>query len=139
MLQPPPGSPTLALLRQFFIFGLVGTAAFLVDVAVLYALREFLGLFVARIVSFLVATLFTWSVNRTLTFANGRSRLSPHAEFLRYLLFVLGGGGVNLLTYTWLVTSVALVASHPFLGVAAGSITGMLVNFSLLKWILYRH
>ncbi|MDR0780779.1 MAG: GtrA family protein, partial [Pseudomonadales bacterium] len=58
-----------ALIRQFIIFGIVGASAFLVDTAVLYLLKDALGLYVGRGVSFVVATVFTWLVNRSVTFA----------------------------------------------------------------------
>jgi putative flippase GtrA len=129
----------LALLRQFLVFGLVGGGAFLVDVAVLYLLKGLLGLYAARALSFLAATVFTWLINRAVTFSKASSNLSTHAEFVRYFLFVLGGGAVNLLTYAWLIAAVAVIRAHPILGVAAGSVAGMLVNFTLLKWVLFKH
>ncbi|MDR0779089.1 MAG: hypothetical protein LBF16_00115, partial [Pseudomonadales bacterium] len=54
-------------------------------------------------------------------------------------LFVLGGGAVNLLTYAWLLVKSVTVYEHPILGVAAGSVAGMLVNFGLLKWVLFKY
>jgi putative flippase GtrA len=129
----------VALIRQFIVFGIVGGGAFLVDVAVLYLLKDLLGLYAARALSFLTATVFTWLINRSVTFARASSNLRTHAEFARYLLFVLGGGGINLLSYAWLVAAFAVVREHPILAVAAGSVAGMVVNFALLKWALFKH
>ena len=70
---PPPArqfvTPArLALLVQFLMFGTVGTVGFLVDTAVVYAMRHELGLYAAGLVSYLVATSITWVLNRTWTF-----------------------------------------------------------------------
>lgn len=126
-------------LRQLMLFALAGALAFLVDTAVLYALKGALGLVLARVVSFITATAVTWLINRRYTFAGHSSKLGLRLEFTRYILMVLGGGLVNYFTYLVLVLHYPLVAAHPVLGVAAGSVAGMLVNFLLLKTVLFRY
>ena len=125
-------------MRQFTFFAISGSCGFLIDTGVLYLLKGHLGLYLARAVSFLVATLFTWTFNRHLTFRNRSSQLPPHREFVRYTTMVLGGGGVNYLVYSWLVMHYVTVATNPVFGVAAGSIAGMFVNFLLLKKVIFR-
>ena len=126
-------------LRQLLLFALAGALAFLVDTAVLYALKGALGLVLARVVSFITATVVTWLINRRFTFAGHASQLGLRREFSRYTLMVLAGGLVNYFTYLVLVLQHPVVAAHPVLGVAAGSVAGMLVNFLLLRTLLFRH
>ncbi len=59
---------------QFLRFAVIGTAAFVVDTAVLYcALWAGLGLYSGRAVSYLVAATFTWYGNRRITFCEPRA------------------------------------------------------------------
>jgi putative flippase GtrA len=48
------------------------------------------------------------------------------------------GGAVNLATYALLVAFVAPVAALPALGVAAGSIAGLMVNFGLAHTFVFK-
>ena len=99
--------------REFFFFGLAGTFGFVVDTAVLYLLRGYLGPFYARIFSFLTAVTI-------------------------YLILMLAGGSVNYGIYAWLIVSYQLVLQYPIIGVAAGSIAGLAVNLLSSRFLLYR-
>ena len=48
------------------------------------------------------------------------------------------GGGVNYAVYAALVATVPLVAAQPVLGVAAGVLAGMFVNFFLADKLVFR-
>lgn len=125
-------------LREAVFFGLAGAFGFVVDTAVLYLLKDALGLFYARFFSFLAAVFSTWLVNRRLTFRDRKSGLSARREFSTYLLLMLAGGIVNYGVYAWLIVSYAVVVEHPVLGVAAGSLAGMAVNLASSRLLLYR-
>lgn len=121
--------------RTFLRFCAVGAIGFVVDVAALYALSDLLGWYGARLASFLCAATITWMLNRRITFADDRSDGRMH-EYLRYLASMLGGGLVNYLVY--------LVALHglegpyaPAVGVALGSLVGLLVNYLLARHIVF--
>jgi putative flippase GtrA len=89
------------------------------------------------LVSFLCAVTFTWAANRHLTFrsaAPGR----PLAQWLRFASLNALGGAINLGVYALLVARVASVARQPILGVAAGSVAGLLINFLLSRWFVFR-
>lgn len=91
--------------------------------------------YVARVPSFLLAATSTWLINRHWTFADrrGRARLP---EWGRYLLTMLGGGAVNYATYAVLLAGTDTVAAWPVIGVAAGSLAGMTVNYlGADRWI----
>jgi putative flippase GtrA len=120
-------------LLQFVRFGVVGTIGFLVDTAVLYAgLALGLGLYGGRAVSYLAAASATFALNRAWTFrGQGEGRVAR--QWALFLVLNLVGFAFNYGTYAALVASVALVAQHPVIGVAAGSLAGMLGNFLLSR------
>ncbi len=120
---------SVAVLRQFISFGIVGVAGFIVDAGVLYgALAAGLGLYAGRVVSYLTAATTTWILNRRYTFG-GASGHSLIGEWARFVVSQLSGAAVNLSTYGLLVYFSPLVARNPVIGVAFGSIAGLLVNF----------
>lgn len=118
-------------------FAVAGFAGFAVDAGVLglligpFALNAYL----ARVPSFLLAATATWLLNRYWAFADRRT--GKHiTEWARYLLTMIGGGVVNYATYALLLATVPVVARWPVLGVAAGSLAGMAVNFvAAQRWI----
>ena len=120
------------------IFSLVGATGFLVDVAVLYSIKDFTGLFYGRAVSFLTAVLATWLMNRIWTFKQRSSGLSIGREFAVYLALMLVGGTVNYAVYVWLVVSYELAHQYPVFGVACGSFAGLFVNFSTSFFVLFQ-
>lgn len=126
------------MIRQIFLFAVAGVIGLLVDIAVLYAVRDFAGPFYGRALSFVAAVVATWLVNRSLTFRGRHSGMSGTREFTAYLTLMLAGGVVNYAAYSVLVLSSDLVRQHLFLGVAAGSLAGMAVNFLTSRFLLFR-
>ncbi len=120
---------SVAVLRQFISFGLVGVAGFVVDAGVLYcALAAGLGLYAGRIISYLTAATTTWFLNRRYTFGRA-SEGSLVGEWARFVFSQLSGAAVNLGVYGLLVYFSPLVARNPVIGVALGSMAGLCVNF----------
>ena len=117
------------MLKRLFWFGLVGVAGFAVDAGVLYLLKDLTGLYSARALSFVAAVFATWILNRTITFKQKDSGLNKRKEFLAYLSLMLIGGAFNYFSFVLLIIYVDVVREHPIIGVAIGSILGMLVNF----------
>lgn len=128
----------MTVFRELVLFGLVGVIGFLVDTGVLYLLKSSLGLYYGRLFSFVSAVIATWIFNRHLTFSHRASGLSMLHEFSRYFKMMLGGGVVNYVTYSLLVYFLAVVASQPVWGVAAGGLAGMLVNYLLARYFVFR-
>ena len=130
----------MILARQFSRFSLVGATGFGIDVAVLYAaLGLGLGLYAARLVSFLCAATATWLGNRRFTFR--RSTEPPRStpgEWFRYLLAMAAGGLVNYGVYAALVHQFLPFRQQPWLAVACGTGAGLALNFLLARRILYR-
>lgn len=122
--------------RQFLSFSAVGVLGFVVDSSVLYVGLELgLGLHWGRVVSYLVAVTATWALNRRFTF--GESRRRPLAEWARFATTQLAGAAVNLGTYFALVTVSSSVAEFPVLGVAAGSLAGLALNFLMARTFVF--
>lgn len=120
-------------------FGAVGVAGLVVDVTVLTALRESLGVYGARLASFVAAASSTWVLNRTLTFASRSAAMGLWAEYARYMGLMLGGGLVNYAIYSLLAWRFAQTPLLLALYVATGSCAGMVVNYLGASRWLYRH
>ena len=123
--------------RQFLRFSVIGTGGVVVDASALYGAMHGLGLdhYSGRLLSWLVAATFTWTMNRRFTFADSRPPLTQWAKFLAANAV---GGIVNYGVYAGLVTFNPLVAVYPVIGVGAGSIAGLAFNFSASKWVVFR-
>lgn len=127
----------LMLLRQLFLFGIVGTIGFIVDAGILYLSKSFLGLYWGRGLSFVCAVFATWILNRNITF-KANHKLSLFKEFAFYLWCMLFGGAANLITYYLLIHYFGLVAENPIIGVAIGSVVGMAINFLSSKFLVFK-
>ncbi|HSU06122.1 MAG TPA: GtrA family protein [Acetobacteraceae bacterium] len=126
-----------AIVAQFLKFGTVGTIGFLADTAVVYALRAPLGLYGAGMVSYLLVASANWALNRAWTF-RGQGSGPAHRQWVRFLVANLLGLVLNRGTYAALVATVPLCASQPVFAVAAGSLAGMMVNFTLSRQMVFR-
>lgn len=133
------GPGRVAALLEFFRFGVVGTLGFLVDAGVLLAAIALgLGPWVGRLVSFLAAATVTYSLNRAWTFRRRTGGAGASAgQWARFVVVNLGGFAANYGTYAVLLATSATVATWPVLGVAAGSIAGLGVNFGLSRRFVF--
>ena len=125
-------------MRQFLLFCIAGTIGFLVDAGIVQALvAAGVDPYLGRLLSFLCALTATWSFNRSFTFVAARDE-GPWREWLRYFVAMLGGFAVNYGVYAALVYSLPLVRAWPALGVAAGSIAGLVVNYLSSRFWVFR-
>lgn len=117
-------------------FALVGCLGFVVDVAILYPVAWLgAGWVIGRLCSWLGAATCTWAVNRRFTFAVA---LAPSwREWGAYLIANSAGGVVNYATYVALIEAVPAIAAHPYLAVGAGSVAGLLVNFTMSRRFVF--
>jgi putative flippase GtrA len=131
----PPRS--FDMVAQFLRFGVVGTVGFVVDTVVLYTMMAFgAGPYVGRIPAYLTAATTTWALNRRWTFrvaGGGTGR-----QWATFVLLNLGGFVLNYGTFAALVRYVPAVAEDPVIGVAAGALAGMVVNFLLSRRYVFR-
>jgi putative flippase GtrA len=120
-------------LLRFAVSGVIGAAA---DVSTLYlALAAGCGPYAGRLLSFLVAVFVTWRINRRYTFTPSAS---PWAEWWRYLGAMSGGAVLNLSAYTLTMWLLPPAVWLPALGVAVGSLSGMLLNFISAKFFVFK-
>ncbi len=130
-------APHTRLLTQILQFGLVGTAGFVVNTAVLYALRGSVGLYIGDVVAYLVAVTTTWWLNRVWTFRGiGTGRM--HHQWARFAVANMPGLALNLGAYFTLVTISALCAAVPVIAVAVGALAGMSANFLMSRAVVFR-
>lgn len=126
-------------MSQFLLFCIGGVIGFVVDAGVLRVLVSGLQMnaYGARLLSFLAAATATWLWNRHRTF-RGTRRYGLFGEWTRYLVAMSGGFVVNYATYAACYTFFGVVREYPELGVAAGSIAGLVVNYASSRWWIYR-
>jgi len=95
-----------------------------------------LGPYLGRLLSFALAVISTWLLNRVFTFETVEKSKPLHKELGQYFMAMIVGGSFNYGIYAALVYFVDLVAQWPIIGVAIGSIVGLAINYSLAKnWI----
>jgi len=119
-------------------FALVGCAGFCVDTGVLYLALYVLEMsyYGGRIISYAIAASSTWYMNRRFTFADTRND-NRLREWMRFVTLNLFGGGVNYGVYAAYISMHAGSSAVPAVGVALGSIAGMLVNFYLSRRLVF--
>ncbi|MEW8069406.1 MAG: GtrA family protein [Candidatus Thiodiazotropha endolucinida] len=125
-------------MKQFGMFAVAGTIGYLVDVAVLLLCNLVMGPHIGRLVSFSAAVVTTWLINRKHTFSNSGDA-SLRREFSRYFTTSIGGGVVNLLSYSAVVNVLDLSSVWLPFAVAFGSLSGMTVNFLLAKHFVFTY
>jgi putative flippase GtrA len=124
--------------RAFALFAAVGAAGFLVDLIVLkIGLAAGLGKPAARLISLALAMHFTFAVNRTLVFARYRGA-NLRRQWIMYLLANSAGALVNYGVFLALTARGSWLADAPGLAVAAGSISGLVVNFAGSRLLAFR-
>lgn len=120
-------------------FALAGAFGFVVEFIVvgLLAGNGWPPLF-ARAVSFPLASLLTWLINRQLTFRDVRALDMSGAvrEYSRYFSGQLAGALTNVLVYTLLVLTLPAVGALTAL--SAGAAFGLIVNFYLAQTWIFR-
>lgn len=124
---------------QFGKFGMVGVVGLAVDTTVVYILLGVTGLpfFAARVPAFLAAATATFALNRAFTF-RGAADEPLGRQWIRFIAANAFGGVVNYATSVGLTTAFVVVAIHPVLAIAAGSLAGMVFNFLASKHLVFK-
>ena len=123
---------------ELVLFSLAGAAGFLVDAGIVWVFtRAGADPLTAQAVAFTVAVTVTWLLNRRFTFAY---HASPNwlREWLHYVAANSIGAVVNNGVYVLLVLSMALFSREPVLAVAAGSLAGLVFNFTASRALVFR-
>lgn len=89
-----------------------------------------------RAISYLAAATFTWGVNRVWTF--GTTDDAWFCEWAKFIMANAAGGILNYCVYAAVMIGLTIKSSFlPVLAVAAGSVSGLLVNFALSKRLVF--
>ena len=132
-----PDQAKRAGLKQFSRFFVVGAIGFVVDAGVLQLLISLFDLspLLARIPSFLIAVVSTWSLHRSWTFKQPEKTKRPLRELLEFMSSQLLGILVNYGIFSGLVLYVSPFTEYPVLALAVASVVVMGLTFSMAKWI----
>ena len=120
---------------QLWRFSLVGAAVFVINAGLVEMLAPFLEPVGSQLIAFPLAATAAWWLNRRYTF--GASGLAPHREWLQYVLANSVGWLINNATYLVMVFNLSLAYTHPFIAVAAGSLSGLTANFFLSRRMVF--
>lgn len=126
-------------IKELFCFALSGVFGFAADTFVLYILKDVLGLYLSRCVSFSCAVFVTWFFNKKITFKYRCSNCSASKEFVSYFGLMLIGGVVNYGVFVMTVSQFSLPFQYPVIGVALGSLAGMMFNWATAKTFIFKY
>lgn len=126
---------------RFARFAAVGVIGFVVDGGLLQLLVSGLGSepITARFVSFPLAVLVTWALNRSFTFgqSNEGMRAAVHSA-ARYFLVSIGGTLVNFTIYVLLITEFDWLRTLPIVALAVASLAALASNYVGAKFLAFR-
>jgi putative flippase GtrA len=122
-------------------FGIVGAAGYVVNAAALWLVLHLLPLdkYTSYVPAFLVAVTFTWWGNRVLTFHEHAARENLLVEWARFVAANLIGFFANWALYSALVAFAPHPLNNVFVAQIAGTLFGMIFNFTLSKRFVFRH
>lgn len=125
--------------RSFGRFVLVGGVGFCVDASILAFLTHYAhwSPWYARLPSFLSAVSVTWLINRRYTFP-GRGLDRPAAEAAWYAAIQSAGALINLAMFGLVLARWGTTGFMPVIALAIGAIGGLVCNFSMSNFLLYR-
>jgi putative flippase GtrA len=132
----PTAAVTARTFVQFIRYCVVGGCGFFVEAALIAFLQYRWGwsALPCRAVSFPVAVVVTWWLNRRYTFATR----GGWPELMRYLSTQGVGMLANLLAYTAVIWIVPALDRHALVPLVAGSALGLAVNFALARHWVFR-
>lgn len=118
-------------------FGIVGVVGFVVDSLVLKGfLLLSVNLYIGQVIAYFAAATVTWIINRKFTF---RTVQKPSwMEWVRYLGANALGGVLNYVTFVICTKASVVFHEYPYLAVAVGSLIGMVVNYTLSFFFVFR-
>lgn len=129
----------IRLESSFYAFVVVGTVGFVVDAAILSGLIYLYELnpYQARVISYIIALLVTWSLNSKWTFRNRVARKTHH-EFYLYSAIQTIGVAINYGVYVWIISIFSWLFFNPVFALAVGSVVAMGFNYLTLRYIVFK-
>ena len=93
--------------------------------------------YLARLVSFVVATSAAWWLNRTFNFRDAPPE-RPALQWARFFAANIVGGTVNYGVFAILIATLPLASAYPVLALAAGSLCAVAFNFTAYLRYVFR-
>lgn len=128
--------------RGFIIFSLIGFAGFFVDATVLTVLTlEFKwSIIPARLMSFALATMMTWVLNRTYAFSSCKKKIiARKMEYVRYFLVQAVGASLNLFIFLCLLTWMPLLHQVLLIPLGVGAAVALIFNYFMTKMFVFEN
>ncbi|MEO9875058.1 MAG: GtrA family protein [Anderseniella sp.] len=131
-------SQTNSLIHQFSRYVAVGAIGFFVDAGLLWMLMGWgLDAYFARGISFSVAVLTTWYLNRLWTFRD-TSGSTVAKQLYRYFAIQSFGLGLNLAVYALTISLLGASQLNAMAGLVFGSALGLVANFSGMRILVFK-
>ncbi len=120
-------------------FSIIGGGGFFVHATMVLLQTSLLRInpVIAWFPAFLAAVIFTWLMNRFLTF-RGLGNHSKAQEAGRYFVIQSIGASINFAIYASLVTKASGLFSNPLFALVCGAGTAFLFNYSALRALVFR-
>ena len=114
---------------KIILFVFTGGVGFLTEIAIIQIAVSVFGVshVAARIVSFPVAVLATWFINRKITFTSENKAIE---ELSKYIFVQVIGGLINLGVYYVIVTNQSFDMIDPILALAVASLCSMIFTYT---------
>ena len=123
---------------QILRFGGVGSVGFIFDGGLLWLLLTIgVNPYLARLISFPIAVLATWWLNRIWTFESA-ARARPFSQLNRYILIQMLGALTNYLVYVSYLLVFDTSSRQALAGFALGSAFGMIVNYLGMRRLVFK-
>lgn len=123
---------------QILRFGIVGTIGFVVDGGFLWFFISLdVSPYIARALSFPIAVVVTWALNRNWTFV-ATSHARPKGQFQRYFAVQVLGALSNYAVYSLIIFGVGVASATVFWALVAGSAFGAVLNFCGARYVAFR-
>jgi putative flippase GtrA len=124
--------------RQLLLFAGAGAVGFTIEAVVITILVVLLdtNIYLARLISFTLAVLATWRLNRQFAFS-GSASADRAREYGRYFLVQTCGAAVNLGVFAVLVTLYQDLREWPVIPLAAGAAVALLFNFVVSRAFVF--
>lgn len=118
-------------------FAAVGAIGFLIEALflTLFAMQSKFEVAYGRLISFPLAVIATWVLNRRLTF---KSDAAPLSESVRYILAQTAGALCNLAVFYVLTSSSVFMAKAPAVPLLFAAVVGLAINFMTSRIWVFR-
>lgn len=129
-------------MKKLLYFTFIGGIGFVIDGGLLTLLTRVcaLNIFMSRLVSFSVAVLATWYLNRTLVFMQDVDpALKKRVEYSRYLAVQIGGALINLFIFTAFILYYPTMKETPVIPLFFGAFFGLSFNFTGTRYWVYKN